>query len=101
MNFAVDKLAKSARNALVYLDGTHSAWLGVGDIASRLANGGVARAAGFFLNSANYQFAPNLVQYGTWLSSCLTYATSVAPGDFGSCPNQYWNGGPLPSKIAA
>ena len=100
MNFAVDKFAKSARNALVYLDGTHSAWLGVGDIASRLANGGVARAAGFFLNSANYQFAPNLVQYGTWLSSCLAYATSVAPGDFGSCPNQYWNGGPLPSKIA-
>jgi endoglucanase len=100
MNFAIDKLAKSAPHALVYLDGTHSAWLGVGDIASRLANGGVARAAGFFLNSANYQFAPNLVQYGTWLSSCLTYATSVAPGDFGSCPNQYWNGGPLPSKIA-
>ena len=100
MNYAVDKFAASARNALVYLDGTHSAWLGVGDIASRLANGGVARAAGFFLNSANYQFAPNLVQYGTWLSSCLAYATSVTPGDFGACPNQYWNGGPLPSKIA-
>jgi len=100
LNFAVDKLAARAPNALVYLDGTHSSWLGAGDIASRLANGGVARAAGFFLNSANYQFSANLVQYGTWISSCLTYATSVAPGDFGSCPNQYWNGGPLPSKIA-
>jgi endoglucanase len=94
LNYAVDKLAATARNALVYLDGTHSAWLGVGDIASRLANGGVARAAGFFLNSANYQFAPNLVQYGTWISSCLAF------GDFGACPNQYWNGGPAPSKIA-
>jgi endoglucanase len=98
LNYAVDKLAP--RNALVYLDGTHSSWLGAGDIASRLVNGGVARATGFFLNSANYQFSPNLVQYGTWISNCLAYATSVAPGDFGSCPNQWWNGGPLPSKIA-
>jgi endoglucanase len=24
----------------------------------------------------------------------------VTPGDFASCPSQYWNGGPLPSKIA-
>jgi hypothetical protein len=39
----------------------------------------VRRAAGFFLNSANYQLAPNLVQYGTWISACLAYATSVAP----------------------
>jgi endoglucanase len=24
----------------------------------------------------------------------------VAPGDFFGCPNQYWNGGPAPAKIA-
>ena len=100
LNYAVDKLAASAPKALVYLDGTHSSWLGAGDIASRLANGGVAKAAGFYLNASNYQLSPNLVQYGTWISQCLAYATTVAPGDFGSCPNQWWNGGPLPSKIA-
>ena len=100
LNYAVDKLAAAAPNALVYLDGTHSGWLNVGDASTRLANAGVARAEGFFLNISNYQITGNLAQYGTWISECLAYATSVTPGDFGSCPNQYWNGGPLPSLIA-
>jgi endoglucanase len=100
LNYAVDKLAAAAPSALVYLDGTHSGWLNVGDAATRLANAGVARAEGFFLNISNYQITGNLAQYGTWISECLAYATSVTPGDFGSCPNQYWNGGPLPSLIA-
>jgi endoglucanase len=100
LNYAVDKLAATAPSALVYLDGTHSGWLNVGDASTRLANAGVARAEGFFLNISNYQITDNLAQYGTWISDCLAYATSVTPGDFGSCPNQYWNGGPLPSLIA-
>jgi endoglucanase len=100
LNYAVDKLAAAAPNALVYLDGTHSGWLNVGDASTRLASAGVARAEGFFLNISNYQITGNLAQYGTWISECLAYGTSVAPGDFGSCPNQYWNGGPLPSLIA-
>lgn len=94
INFAIDKLAAKAPGARVYLDGVHSSWLGVQDIAARLAQAGVARAAGFYLNSANYQLSPNLVQYGTWISECL------ASGNYGACPNQWWNGGPLPSKIA-
>jgi endoglucanase len=99
LNYAVDKL-KARSDARVYLDATHSAWLGVGDAAHRLAQAGVARADGFFLNVSNYQFTTNVVQYGTWISQCLAYATSVNPGDFFGCPNQYWNGGPLPAKIA-
>ena len=59
-----------------------------------------ARADGFYLNVSNYHFSANLVQYGTWISSCIAYATAVTPGDFFGCPNQYWNGGPLPAKIA-
>ena len=39
-------LREERANAPVYLDGTHSAWLGVGDVASRLASAGVARARG-------------------------------------------------------
>ena len=100
MNFAVDKLAPRRPPALVYLDGTHSAWLGVGDIASRLANGGVARAAGFFLNSSNYQFAPNLVQYGTWLSSCLAYATLGRARRLRVVPEPVLERRAAPSKIA-
>jgi endoglucanase len=100
LNYAIDKLAAVAPNALVYLDGTHSAWLNVGDASTRLAAAGVARTEGFFLNISNYQITGNLAQYGTWISECLAYATSVTPGDFASCPNQYWNGGPLPSLIA-
>jgi endoglucanase len=99
LNYAVDKIAASAPKALVYLDGTHSSWLGVENIAKRLVDGGVTRAAGFFLNASNYQLTPNLAQYGTWISSCITFATSISPGNFG-CPNQWWNGGPKPAKIA-
>ena len=94
LNSALDRLNEQP-NVSVYLDGTHSGWLNVGDIADRLVKAGVARAAGFYLNASNYQFSPNLVQYGTWISKC------IAGGTFGgSCPNQYWNGGPQPSKIA-
>jgi endoglucanase len=99
LNHAVDAL-EAHPNVSVYLDGTHSAWLGVGDIADRLVRAGVQRSQGFFLNVSNYQFAPNSVQYGTWISDCITYATAVHSGDFAGCPNQYWNGGPDGTAIA-
>lgn len=97
LNYAVDAL-KAHPKVRVYLDGTHSAWLGVGDIAHRLLQAGVARADGFYLNASNYQFTSNSVQYGSWISSCLAMAST--PEQFNGCPNQYWNGGPLPAKIA-
>ncbi len=99
LNYAVDAL-KALPNVTVYLDGTHSGWLGVGDTAHRLVQAGVERADGFYLNASNYHYTVNLTHYGSWVSSCLTYATSVNAGDFVGCPNQYWNGGPLPAKIA-
>jgi len=99
MNHAVGVLG-ALPNVTTYLDGTHSAWLGNGDIAQRLVQAGVAGADGFYLNVSNYQFTPNLVQYGRWISSCVTYATEIVPGDYVNCPNQYWNGGPHPAKIA-
>jgi endoglucanase len=93
LNYAVDAL-KAQPNVSVYLDGTHSAWLNVGDISDRLSKAGVDRADGFYLNVSNYQFTANLVQYGTWISSCLSLS------DFYGCANQYWNGGPEGTKIA-
>lgn len=100
LNHAVDAL-EAHRGVSVYLDGTHSAWLGVGDIANRLVKAGVQRAQGFFENVSNYQFTANSTQYGTWISECIAYATAVNSGDFASCPNQYWNGGPDGTAIAA
>lgn len=97
LNYAVDAL-KAQPNVSVYLDATPSAWLGVGDAAHRLAQAGVARADGFYLNVSNYQFTANLIHYGTWISSCLATASTAA--GFAGCPNQSWNGGPLPAKIA-
>ncbi len=99
LNHAVDVLA-ALPNVTTYLDGTHSAWLASGDIADRLVRAGVAHTAGFYLNVSNYQLTANSEQYGRWVSQCIAYATKVAAGNFFGCPNQYWNGGPLPSKIA-
>jgi endoglucanase len=99
LNHAIDVLG-GLSNVTVYLDGTHPAWLGVGDIADRLVQAGVDGADGFYLTVSNYQFTTNNVAYGSWISACLAYATEVVVGDFFNCPNQYWNGGPLPAKIA-
>lgn len=93
LRYAVDRLGALPRTS-VYLDGTHSGWSNVGDISDRLIKAGVAGADGFFVNASNYQWTPNLVQYGTWISSCIAYVTKVKAGDFGNCGNQYWSGGP-------
>jgi len=97
-------------DTLVYLDGTHSAWQQVGNIAQRLVEAGVQQAQGFYLDVSNYQYTSNNIAYGTWVSDCIAYAQAsgaigsgaVEPGSYqsetsffnGSCPNQYWNGGP-------
>ncbi len=104
LNYAVDSLESHAPAASVYLDGTHSAWLNVGEDSARLYKGGIQRAQGFYLDVSNYQFSSNLAMFGTWISDCLTLGfPSVSSGmnaAFGGCPNEYWNGGPLPSLDA-
>ena len=51
-------------------------------------------------STSNYQFAANNAQYGRWILSVHRARHRVVAGDFFNCPNQYWNGGPLPAKIA-
>jgi endoglucanase len=97
LNYAVDRLEQQPQ-AIVYLDGTHSAWLNVHDAATRLVQAGVQRAQGFFLNVSNFQHTPNLVAYGTWISKCIARVTGTPRSD--DCPDQYWNGGPHPALIA-
>ena len=102
-------------NISLYIDAGHSAWQAVGNIAEVLVAADVQQAQGFFLNVSNYQYATNNVYYGSWVSSCIAYATQLngvteaealgyastldsadnsPSGAFNSCPNQYWNGGP-------
>jgi endoglucanase len=92
LNYAVDTL-KTHPNVSVYLDATHSRWLGTGDAAHRLVQAGILRADGFFLNVSNYQFTEHLLKYGTWISKCIWFSTN--PGSWGNghydwCASQYY-----------
>jgi endoglucanase len=93
LNYAVDKLKENPSTS-VYLDGTHSAWLGSGDAADRLIQAGVADADGFFLNVSNYRLNPHLEKYGTWTSKCIAFASH--PSSWGNghsewCASQYFS----------
>jgi endoglucanase len=95
LNYAVDRLAEHP-NASVYLDGTHSHWLSVGDIALRLATAGVQRARGFFLNVSNYRWTNYEVKYGTWISKCIAFANNPEEGGwrlghYDWCASQYYS----------
>ena len=64
LNDAIDKIHAKAPNALVYLDGTHSGWLGANEAANRLVQGGVRKAQGFFMNVSNYQQTSDSIHSG-------------------------------------
>jgi endoglucanase len=98
LNYAVDVLT-ALPNTAVYLDGTHSAWLGAGDIAHRLVRAGVQRADGFFLNVSNYERTERLEKYGAWVAKCIHYGTNPAEGGwrlghFDWCASQYFPANP-------
>lgn len=81
---------KADPNVAVYLDATHSAWLGAGDAADRLLRAGVAEADGFFLNVSNYELTSHLVKYGTWISKCMAIDENVSWWHRGWCASQYY-----------
>lgn len=86
-------------DALVYLDAGHSAWHSVADITSRLEQAGVSEFQGFSLDVSNYQWSPNLRQYGTWISECAALhpdAATIVPTD---CGDQYYSGGPANNYV--
>jgi len=95
--FAMLRHAVSALKAnpgtRVYLDGTHSGWLGAGDAADRLLQAGVSDADGFFLNVSNYQAQERLEKYGSWIAKCIWFADPES-GSWGAghadwCGSQY------------
>ena len=94
LNHAVDALGANP-GTRVYLDGTHSGWLGVGDAADRLHKAGVERADGFFLNVSNYRTTSSSLKFGDWVSQCLWYGTNATEGGwrlghFEHCASQYY-----------
>ena len=96
LNYAVSVL-KAKPNVRVYLDGTHSSWLGAGDAAHRLSQAGVANADGFFLNVSNYRLTEHLEKYGAWVAKCLWFSTdpgSWGLGHFDWCASQYYPADP-------
>jgi endoglucanase len=98
LNAAVDRLNEQP-NVSVYLDGTHSSWLGVGDAAKRLVAAGVQRASGFFVNVSNYRLTEHLVKYGTWISKCIAFANNPEEGGwrlghYEFCGSQYFPADP-------
>jgi endoglucanase len=93
LNYATVALAKRAPNALVYMDGAHADWLAVGEAAFRLYRAGVLNTQGFAVNVASFQSTTHSVQYGTWISKCLYFATHLAksagtPDAFRLCASQ-------------
>jgi endoglucanase len=91
LNYAVDKL-KENPGTLVYLDATHSGWLGAGDAADRLIQAGVANADGFYLNVSNYVLTQRLEKYGTWVSKCIAFGSNPSSWGVGHtewCGSQY------------
>ncbi|WP_239070885.1 glycoside hydrolase family 6 protein [Cellulomonas chitinilytica] len=98
LNGAVDRLA-ALPNVSVYLDATHSGWLGSGDAADRLHKAGVERTDGFFLNVSNFQATEKLQKFGSWISQCLWFGTNDAEGGwrlghFDWCGSQYYPADP-------
>jgi endoglucanase len=95
LNFGVDRLEQQPQT-LVYLDGTHSHWLAVGDISSRLVQAGVQRAQGFFVNVSNFRAVPDLDKYGTWISECIAFGNDPEEGGwrlghYDFCASQYFS----------
>ena len=96
LNYAIDKL-KANPGTSVYLDGTHSGWLGAGDAADRLIQAGVGDADGFFLNVSNYRLNSHLEKYGMWVSKCIAFASNPASWGNGHsewCASQYFPADP-------
>lgn len=94
LRHAIDTLGASP-GTRVYLDAGHSRWHAVGTIASRLVQAGVANTSGFFLNASNYQPTPAQVQYGTWISNCIAFASDPSDGGwrlghYDYCASQYY-----------
>jgi endoglucanase len=93
MRYAVDTLTRNPATA-VYIDGGHSRWLSVEDMAARLNDVGVGKARGFSLNTANFFTTDEEIGYGEAISGLTNGAHYVIDtGRNGAGPTDdtmYW-----------
>jgi endoglucanase len=92
--YAGKAIKHADRNALVYLDAGHSGWHSVADATARLVAADVQHVQGLSLNVSNYQWSPNLDEYGTWISECIALHPDAAKTVPTDCGDQYYSGGP-------
>ncbi len=71
LNYAVSTFKQSAPNTSVYIDAGHDGAVAVADMAQRLQNAGVASAAGFALNTSNYDSTVANTTYGQQISALI------------------------------
>lgn len=67
LNSAVTTLKNAG--AIVYLDAGHANWIGASDMANRLTQAGISKADGFALNTSNFTYTSDNINYGTDVSS--------------------------------
>jgi endoglucanase len=69
LSYGVNAFKTASPNARIYLDIGHSAWLSTAKAASLLNASGISNAAGFSMNTSNYQTTANTTAYGNAISS--------------------------------
>jgi endoglucanase len=94
LSYAVSAFAQYAPNASVYLDAGHEGAVPVNDMAQRLTAAGVANAAGFALNVANYLPTDLNTSYGNQISALINnkhFVIDTSRNGRGGDPNQWCN----------
>lgn len=93
IRYAVDTLTRDPA-AAVYIDGGHSRWLSVEDMAARLNQVGVDRARGFSLNTTNYYSTDEQIGYGEAISGLTNgshYVIDTSRNGAGPAPDSPLN----------
>ena len=70
LRFATETLSANAGTD-VYIDAGHSDWLPAEEDAARLQQAGIDSAAGFALNTSNFQRTDDLIAYGIAVSAAI------------------------------
>jgi endoglucanase len=77
----------------VYLDGGHARWLPAGEIASRLAEAGIADAQGFVLNVSNFVASGENAAYGAQVAALTGgkhFVIDTSRNGLGPAPDGDW-----------
>lgn len=89
---AVDVLSAQGRTS-TYIDAGNSAWIGVPEMAQRLAGAGIAKARGFALNVSNFRWTSESTTYGRAVSDAVggkPFVVDTSRNGLGPTPDGQW-----------